>query len=331
MKIAMWARALTTIPRLGKDEWYGLDIVSKWLIATRAAVLILTLISATIAGMLAYRDGVFDLWLWLLMTVGLLLAHATNNLVNDLTDYLKGVDRGDYFRAQYGPQPLEHGLMSLRQALLYTAATALPALVIGGYLVALRGPVVLLLMVLGAIFVLFYTYPFKYIGLGEVAVLLVWGPLMVGGGYFVLAETWNWPVVLASLPWALGTTTVLFGKHIDKLGSDADKQIRTLPVLLGERSARYAVVAMALLQYLLVFYLIATAFFGPVLLVVLLALHPFAYLIAAFRKPRPQQMPPSYRADIWPLWFVAVAFWHNRNFGLFFVLGLLVDTLLRSV
>src|SRR2546430_10339218 len=32
----------------------------------------------------------------------------------------------------------------------------------------------------GAVFVLFYTYPLKYIGLGEVAVILVWGPLMIG-------------------------------------------------------------------------------------------------------------------------------------------------------
>jgi 1,4-dihydroxy-2-naphthoate octaprenyltransferase len=44
-----------------------------------------------------------------------------------------------------------------------------------------------------AFFVLFYTWPLKYIGLGEIAVLIVWGPLMIGGGYFV------WSAVLTGL------------------------------------------------------------------------------------------------------------------------------------
>ena len=64
-----------------------LDIISRWLIATRAAVLIMTFISAAIAGLLAARDGQFDLGSWLLLVLGLVFAHATNNLLNDLTDY----------------------------------------------------------------------------------------------------------------------------------------------------------------------------------------------------------------------------------------------------
>jgi 1,4-dihydroxy-2-naphthoate octaprenyltransferase len=330
MNIAMWGKALTTIPRLTKEEWNGLDIISRWLIATRSAVLIMTFVSAALAGIFAYLDGAFDLWLWLLLTIGLLMAHATNNLLNDLTDHLKGVDKDNNFRSQYGPQPLEHDLMSMRQVITYTVVTGLIALLAGGYLIYARGMSVLLLMAVGAFFVLFYTYPLKYIGLGELAVLVVWGPLMVGGGYYVLAGAWNWDVVVASLPYALGTTTVLFGKHIDKLAADRGKKIFTLPVLLGERNARYVALALTLLQYLLVFYLIATGFFSPVLLLVLLALHPFYYMVIAYTKPRPEEMPENYRADIWPLWFVAVAFWHNRNFGLFFILGLLIELVLRA-
>jgi 1,4-dihydroxy-2-naphthoate octaprenyltransferase len=153
---------------------------------------------------------------------------------------------------------------------------------------------------------------------------------MVGGGYYVLSGSWDWQVVLASLPYALGTTTVIFGKHIDKLGMDKNKRVWTLPVLIGEHSARYAVLAMTVLQYVLVLYLIVSGFFTPVMLLVLLALHPFVYMVIAYTKPRPQEMPENYRADIWPLWFVAVAFWHNRNFGLLFILGLLIETALLA-
>ncbi|HET9224734.1 MAG TPA: prenyltransferase [Roseiflexaceae bacterium] len=325
MNIAMWGKALRVIPRLSKDEWRALDLVSKWLVATRAAVLIITFISAAIAGILALRAGKFDLTLWLLLTVGLLMAHATNNLLNDLTDHIKGVDKDNYFRAQYGPQPLEHGLLDMRQVLTYAAVTGLIALLAGGYLVYLRGTLGLVLLGLGAFFVLFYTWPLKYIGLGEPAVLVVWGPLMIGGGYYVITGEWSWNVVIASLPYALGATTVIFGKHIDKFAADKAKGIHTLPVLLGERNARYTALGMMTLQYILTIYLVAIGYFTPALLLVLLALTAVPLVFGVYAKPKPEQRPDDYPADTWPLWFVAFAFLHNRRFGLLFLLGLIAD------
>src|SRR5262245_14950190 len=192
MNTSMWARAVTVIPRVSKDEWNGLDVISRWLIATRSVVLVMTLNSAVIAGLLAARDGKFNLVLWLMVTVGLLFAHATNNLVNDLTDHWKGVDKDNYFRAQYGPQPLEHGLMTRNQVLTYTAVTGLIALAAGAVIISQRGEGAVALLAAGAFFVLFYTWPLKYIGLGEVAVIIVWGPLMVGGGYYSITGEISW-------------------------------------------------------------------------------------------------------------------------------------------
>ncbi len=331
MNIAMWGKALRIIPRLNREEWNGLDIIARWLIATRSAVLIMTFISSAIAGILALRNQTFDLTCWLLLTLGLLMAHATNNLLNDLTDYLKGVDKDNYFRNQYGPQPVAQGLMTVRELLAYAAVTGLIALAAGAYLVYLRGPLAWLLLGLGAFFVLFYTWPLKYIGLGEIAVLLVWGPLMIGGGYYVISGIWDWAVVVASLPYALGTTMVIFGKHIDKCDADKAKGIFTLPVLLGERNARYVTIAMMVLQYLAVIALVITGFFSPVLLIVLLALSAFIPTLAVYLKPRPEAPPANFPAGIWPLWYVTLAFFHNRRFGLLFLLGLIGDVALRSL
>jgi 1,4-dihydroxy-2-naphthoate octaprenyltransferase len=329
MNVAMWAKALQVIPRISKEEWNRLDVISKWLISTRAAVLIMTFISGAVAGILAYQHGVFNLGLWVLITLGLLLAHATNNLLNDYTDYVRGVDKDNYFRAQYGPQPLEHGLMTRGQLLTYAAVTGLLALITGLAAILLRGGYTWLFLVLGAFFVLFYTFPLKYIALGEISVLVVWGPLMIGGGYYVITGAWDWNVVLASLPYALGVTTVIFGKHIDKFEEDKAKGIHTLPVLLGERLARYIVIGMVVLQYLLVVYLVLTGFFTPLMLVVFLSVPLFARLfLPVFLAPKPQQRPEDYPADSWPLWFVASAFVHNRRFGLWFLLGLVLNAVL---
>src|SRR4028119_438554 len=102
--------------------------------------------------------------------------------------------------------------MSARDVLLYAAGTGLVALLAGVCLVFLRGLPVLVLLAAGAFFVLFYTLPLKYVGLGELAVLVVWGPLMIGGGYYAVASEWSWHVVLAGLLYALGTTAIIFGK-----------------------------------------------------------------------------------------------------------------------
>ena len=51
MNIAMWRKALKVIPEVSKNEWDALDVISKWLISTRAAVLVMTFISAALAGL----------------------------------------------------------------------------------------------------------------------------------------------------------------------------------------------------------------------------------------------------------------------------------------
>jgi 1,4-dihydroxy-2-naphthoate octaprenyltransferase len=288
----------------------------------------MTFISATIPGLLALRAGEFHFGRWLLLVVGLIFAHAANNLLNDYTDYKRGVDKDNYFRTQYGPQPLQSGLMSERELLTYAAITGLIAIAAGIPLVIYGGVTALILMAAGAIFVLFYTWPLKYIGLGEIAVVLIWGPLMVGGGYFVITGQWDWNVVVASLPYALGPTSVLFGKHIDKLPQDAAKKIRTMPVLLGEKLARYAVIGMLALMYLLVIALVISGYFSPVMLVVLLALPALKVVWRAYRAPKPAEQPAGTEG-VWPLWFSAASFYHNRAYGLYFLLGLLVSLFIK--
>ncbi|HEY5730563.1 MAG TPA: prenyltransferase [Anaerolineales bacterium] len=331
MNFTMWRKALNVVPEVSKSEWDGLDVISKWLISTRAAVLVMTFISAALAGLFAWRDGSFNFLPWIALTFGLILAHASNNIFNDYTDFVRGVDKDNYYRNIYGAQPVASGLMTKRQHLTYFAVTALIALSFGVYLMQYTGfnPIAWTLLGLGTFFLLFYTWPLKGLALGEVAVLIVWGPLMIGGGYFVLAQQWSWNVVLASLPYVLGVTTVIFGKHIDKLDMDEKKGIHTLPVVIGEKASRYTVLAMMILPYLFTLYLIAVKFFTPVMLIVFLALPAFLQIYPVFLKPKPAEKPEGQRG--WPLFFVGYAFYNNRRFGSLFMFGLLIDVLLRVI
>ncbi|MBC8175626.1 MAG: prenyltransferase [Candidatus Marinimicrobia bacterium] len=265
-----------------------------------------------------------------MLTIGLIMAHATNNLMNDYVDHVKGVDKDNYTRAEYGPQTLEHGLLTKREMWKYMIVTGILALVPGIYLTWLHGETALILLGLGAFFVLFYTWPLKYLGLGEISVMIVWGPLMIGGGYFVITGNWSWNVFIASLPYAISVTTVLFGKHIDKIVDDRKKHIFTLPVLLGEKKARFTAISLMLLQYVLIVYLVVIRFLSPILLIVFLALPRFKTVLKTFKSPKPHEPPPEYPGN-WPLWFVSFAFWHNRRFGSLFVLGLIVTLIIQKI
>jgi len=335
LDFAMWQKALNVIPEVSKEEWDQLDVISRWLISTRAAVLIMTFLSAALAGIFAARDGAFHFVPWLVLAFGLVMAHASNNIFNDFTDFVRGVDKDNYFRTMYGAQPVASGLLTRRQHLTYFAVTGALAFLAGVYLVAINGwdATIWVLLGLGAFFVLFYTWPLKYVAMGELAVLLVWGPLMIGGGYYVLAHAWNWNVVIASLPYVLGVTTVIFGKHIDKLKIDREKRIHTVPVLIGEKAARYSVLSMMVLPYLITLYLIATHFFTPIMLLVLLAIPTFLKSYPALLKPKPDERPEGFPQGQggWPLYFAPLGFVNNRAFGMYFLLGLILDVALRLI
>jgi 1,4-dihydroxy-2-naphthoate octaprenyltransferase len=335
MNFAMWQKALTVIPNVTKPEWDKLDIVSRWLISTRAAVLVMTAMSAVLAGLFAWRDNSFNLLPFMALVFGLVLAHASNNLLNDYVDFARGVDQKNYFRTMYGPHPLEDKLMDRREHFTYFLITVLLAFTCGLYLAWQNDfdSLMWLLIGSGTFFLFFYTWPLKYIALGEVAVFLVWGPLMVGGGYYVITHHWDWNVTIASVIYALGVTTVIFGKHIDKIEVDRGKRIFTLPVLLGEKVSRRVVIGMMILPFILVFHQIATGGFSLLLLVTLFAIPRLRQVMPAFQQPIPAERPVDFPEGQggWPLYFAPMAFWYNRSFGSLFILGLIADIILKKI
>jgi 1,4-dihydroxy-2-naphthoate octaprenyltransferase len=318
------------MPRLNAEQWQRLDLVARWLIATRASVLLMTFSSAAIGGLLAWRDGYLEWHLLLLVVIGLVFAHACNNLLNDFTDSLMGIDKDNYYRNQYGVHVLEAGLVSRGRFLFYVAFTAAVAIAAGAALVWLRGGLTLWLMLAGAFFVLFYTWPLKYIGLGEPAVLLVWGPLMIGGCYYVCSGEWSWGVTAISLCYALGPTAVLFGKHIDKLDADRAKGVRSLPVVLGQGVSRQVVVGMLLGQYLLALALLAAGFMLWPILLVALNLPTAWRVIEVYKADKPETVPAGFPEEVWPLWYAPYAFDHTRKFSAWFLLALLMEIALTS-
>jgi len=330
-RLRVWRTAYNTA-NLPEGMTVPPDAVSKWLVITRAAVFSMTVTSGLIGGLLAVGAAqltgeVSVHWgLLALAIVGLVVAHAANNMINDYFDLEGGVDTDDYVRALYAPHPILSGWVTKRQlgtAILIANAIDLAIL---AFLVTQRGPLVAA-FALGGLFVsVFYVAPpirLKHIGLGEPGVFVVWGPLMVVGTFFVATGEipgWVW---IASLPYAILVTTVLFGKHIDKIEADRKKSVRTMPVLLGERRARLVAQALMIAFYPIVVGAALAGWIGPWVALVVLGLPKLASTLRTYAQPRPETPPHSYVG--WPLWFVGASFVHTRRAGALLIVGLLLN------
>jgi len=334
---AMWRKSLSQLIKMDdKKEWDALDMLSKWFIATRSAVGTITLYSGLIGGLLAWQylyehNASFSFLTWLILTLGLFIAHGTNNLINDYTDFSRGIDKDNYFRTQYGVHPLAQGFWDKSTHLRWFAVSGLLAALSGVYALYVTSfaSVVIWLFAVGSFILLFYTYPLKYVGIGELSIFIIWGPLMIGGVYFVLTGVWDWAVILVSIPVGLNVVTINLGKHTDKLKEDKVKRVRTLPVIVGEPAARWITMAAIVGSYIIVLYLIfVTRFFTPLMLLVFVAYKPARTAIQRLSKPRPSELPAGY--PIWPRWFSTVCFVHNRVFSNYFVLALIIETLIRT-
>lgn len=156
-------------------------------------------------------------------------------------------------------------------------------------------PLVIGLFAFGALMLLFYTYPLKYFALGELAIFLIWGPIIVAGVYLVLTQHWNWNVALAGIPFGLCVASINVGKHIVKRVEDKTKGVTTLPVLIGETAARVLNITVISLAHAIILCLVfLSRFFTPAMLFVFLASINVWKAIQRLSKPRPAEAPQGY-------------------------------------
>jgi len=307
------------------------DFVSKWLLATRAEVFSMTLTSVLIGALLSATSGYFNLFYLILICIGMILAHASNNLINDYFDYKQGLDTKDYYRVQYAPHPIVSGLMSEKELLSAFFIFGLIELIIAIYLFWKVGVLVLVLAIIGFLLSVFYVAPplkLKYIGLGEIIIFLIWGPLITGGTYYVMAKNLNWNIILASIPYGLVVMNVLLGKHLDKYDKDKEKNVKTLPVVLGFKNAiKFAKINTAMF-YVVVILLVLFRIITPFALLCFFSINRFRVLMNIFDTKKPETK-PDFFPDIWPLWYVVWAFWFNKMAGGLFILGLLLGIFIK--
>jgi 1,4-dihydroxy-2-naphthoate octaprenyltransferase len=322
-KLALWVGAFAGFYRPGVEEVRHLDAASKFLYSARSVILVISAQAAIIAGLLALGARRFDALSFVLVLAGFVCAHMISNLSNDYFGYKRGHDTPDSPRMRYTVHPLASGVLDTRILLTGLAIVSAIGLAIMAFFIVGRGWTAVAFAAAGIALLFLYDaapVPLKSIGLGEPAVFLVWGPLMIGGGYAMIAGEMSPAAFWASVPYGLGVMAILVGKHIDQMDFDRGKSIRTLPVLLGERTARAMNVVTVALIYGVTAALIALGQLTPFAAVIVFAFPRALRAIGVMRAPRPAKAPEGYVG--WPLWYHRSCLVHNRLFGWLYILGL---------
>jgi 1,4-dihydroxy-2-naphthoate octaprenyltransferase len=319
---------LTKTNTVSNGEWQRLGWPTRWLLMIRAPLLILTL-SSVLLGILSAALQGFTAWdRAFALIFGLSMAHALNNLLNDWTDSTLGIDANNYFRTQYGVHVLEQSLTSKSQFLTVVLITLSFALISALYLYLQLGVGILYLTLAGGFFVLFYSWPLKHFALGELAVFLSWGPLMILGSYYAISGESdflgkNFDILLLSLIYGLTPTLVIMAKHMDKVTEDKEKGVHTLPVIIGSKNSGYLTICIIGAKWILLGQLVlwgGTWF----LLICLPCIYYLPNFISSLTQEKPLQKPKQYPKKIWPLWYSALAFQYVRSFSCLLILALVI-------
>lgn len=253
-----------SLPWGGRRFWTGVWRVAdpKITLASAASLFLGTCAAA--------RDGRIHVG-WLAVTVlGIFILEAAKNMSGELFDWDSGTDQrvAEEDRSPFsgGKRVLVDELMTRRQ----TAVVAFVLYALGGIVgvsIAIHEPRVLLLGLAGAAVAFFYhAPPFKlsYRGLGEIAVLLAYGPMILCGAYLVQRGEIPPRVLGLSMPLGILIAAFLFVNEMPDARADEASGKRTLVVRLGkERAARvFALFPVAAFSSLLALPLLASVGLG---------------------------------------------------------------------
>lgn len=187
---------------------------------------------------MAFGDGIHH---WPTAFVALFAAvtiQIGTNLANDYFDFKKGADTID----RIGPTRVtQAGLISPKSmkcatilVFLLSALACILLILRAGWPIAVIG----ILSILAGIFYTAGSRPLGYMGLGEILVFIFFGPVAVGGTYYVQSFEMNAAVILAGVAAGLLSSAILVVNNLRDMDTDRKSGKITLAVRFGKSFAQ---------------------------------------------------------------------------------------------
>jgi len=241
------------------------DQIKIWIEAARPKTLWASVAPVIIGTAMAYSDGKWDPLIALLTLLSAVMIQIGTNFANDYYDHFKGADT----KERIGPvRATGSGLVKpYIMKIAFSLAFGL-SVIFGLYLISRGGWPILIIGTFSILFGILYTggpFPLGYKGLGEIFVLIFFGPVAVGGTYYLQTLEINLAVILAGLSPGLISTALLTVNNLRDIHTDEKAGKRTLAVRFGPIFAR--------IEYLLS---ILIACIMPLVLLIIDPAHPYS-------------------------------------------------------
>lgn len=210
-----------------------------WIAATRPKTLWAAATPVLIASAMAADSGGFHWPSAMAALVGALLIQIGANFANDYSDFFKGADTEE----RVGPvRATQAGLIqpqAMKGAIIITfGAVFIPGL----YIIIRGGPIFLGIGIVSILLGLLYSggpRPFGYMGLGDVFVFLFFGPVALGGAYYLQTFALPREVLVAGFAPGLLSVAILTVNNLRDVDGDRKAGKKTLAVRFGAGFARF--------------------------------------------------------------------------------------------
>ncbi|MGB9838941.1 prenyltransferase [Thermovenabulum sp.] len=198
-----------------------------------------------VAASLAYSfENKFHLFWFLLSAAGVYLIEIGKNAVNEIVDYISGVDtfipKDERTPFSGGKKTIVDGLLTVKDVRNIAIYTFLAAVAVGLIVWYFREPKIFYIGLSGMALSIFYSLPpfmLCYRGLGELAVGIAFGPLVLCGMYLVLASSIRYEAIIASVILGFLIANVLWVNQFPDYEADKKGNKKNWVVRLGkERS-----------------------------------------------------------------------------------------------
>ncbi len=210
-----------------------------WLIAIRPFALPASTMPVLYGSVMAVVIGgaSFKVLLFLLALFTMVILTSGAHILSDVNDFRRGLDS----ISSPGSGAIVQGYLTLQEAL--TGALVLFGLggVLTTLIVYLVGLPLLLISGIGIVIGVFYTVrpiALKYHALGDFAVFLNYGVLGTLGAWTVQTGSMGLIPVLWSIPISLLVAAILHANNWRDIETDAEKNIKTIALLIGARRSR---------------------------------------------------------------------------------------------
>lgn len=208
-----------------------------FILAIRPKTLTASICPVLIGTAMALKAGSFDFLTFLCTLLTGLGIQTTTNLANDYFDFKKGTDT----EGRIGPVRVMQARLVTEPLMKKWILFNIIFILLTGTVLILKGGLIFsVLIALSILCAILYTagpFSIAYLGLGELFVLIFFGPVAVAATYYLQVHTLHLPSVLAGIGVGLFSCGIILINNIRDISEDRKHKKMTLAVRIGHKNA----------------------------------------------------------------------------------------------